>query len=205
MRRKIWFFCLLAFLPSCSDKEESANVYFMTFDLRQGDSESSTVKIRLENTEPMNGNDILNTDQASIGFHIYASFTDPENKTITQTIHFYWSREVPKDEVTFASNGIPVLKDPGRIKEFIPRTNLFHEQSTYFGSYIHENTQSFCTAGVDTGSANSFRITDVEQYVDSNNKEAMDIAAEFSIRFVSACDLGDKQIANGALKAKILM
>lgn len=205
MHKKICFAAIVAFVLSCSDKEESADVYFISFNMRQGDSESSAVKILLDNVEPMNGNDILNTDQASIGFHIYASFEDPENKKNTQSIHFYWSREVPKNEVTFATNGIPALKDPARIKEFLPRMNLFQEQSTYFGSYVHENTQTFCTAAIDTGFANSFRILDVYQYVDANNREAIDITAEFSMRYMSMCNLGDKKITNGLLKAKILM
>ena len=97
----------------------------MTFKLREGEGTTSSIRVQMDGDEPMTGNDILNSDQASIGFNIHASFENPEDKTITQAIYFFWSREIPKSEVIFRSNGIPALKDPARINEYLPRTNLF--------------------------------------------------------------------------------
>lgn len=196
---------LLLLFTTCEENKGAENFHYLKFKLIGSDGLIHEMDVPLEAPVTAYRYGSEDSDQVSVGFAINSTFASPIEKEVTQNLSFSLTTEVPKTEFSTDSQGIYTLKSPADFRNYLPSGNLFENDNLSVRSYFHEDTNTFCTAQLDTAFAQKLSITSKSFYVDSNGYDALDIEGTFDTAYDLVCG-EDKSInANGTFRIKLLL
>ncbi len=196
---------MLLLFACCEGNKDADNLYFLKFKLIGSDSLAHEIDVPLKTPVTAYAYGLKNNDQVSVGFAINGTFKSPLDKEIAQNLSFSFATEVPETEFSADSQGGYTLKNPADFRNYLPPNNLFEHENLSVRSYFHEDTNTFCTAQLDTAFTQELNITSKNYYVDRNGNDALDVEGTFDTVYDLVCG-EDKSInANGSFRIKVLL
>ena len=164
--KKVFFSAIIVFLfIACRANEEDINIYFIEFQLSESDGNTNKIYIIQESPQTLTGNGIKNSDSVAVGFGILESFVSPNNKDVTQLFGFRLSMLIAEEELN-TNSGTYKFKNSSSFVNHIPLGNLFEEKNIDVNTTFNEDSQTFCSALLDTTFDNNFTIAKTRFYVD---------------------------------------
>jgi hypothetical protein len=194
---------LLLLFTACEENKSTENLYYLEFKLVGLDGVAHEINISQETPATLNGHGIKDSNQVALGFALNGTFASLFEKEVTQNLSFYFATEIPETEFSIDSQGIYTLKSPADFRNYLPSGNLFENDNLSARSYFHEDTNTFCTALLDTAFAQKLSITNKNYYVDNDGNDALDIEGTFGTGYSSFC--GEDKSTNGTFKIKLLL
>lgn len=195
----------LFLFTACQENKGAENLYYLDFKLVGLDGVAHEINISQETSATLNGHGIKDSNQVALGFALNGTFASPFEKEVTQNLSFYFATEIPETEFSIDSQGVYTLKSPADFRNYLPSGNLFENDNLSVRSYFHEDTNTFCTALLDTAFAQKLSITSKIFYVDSNGDDALDIEGTFDTAYDLVCGKDRSINANGTFKIKLLL